>query len=174
MRILCATRQPYKQNHFRKHGFFQQFFFLKNNYSNDMFPFCQPKRAASIKNKNSLVSLREEISTSTFFELSNGCRNNAREILSQLRSAPTEKVYKNKSWKLDGVFSIICFCSTLSFLQQHMIFLKNNLFRSFQATNKTFWRKASFFSETKIDISPILATQCVISKYKQNAYAFFF
>ena len=92
-------------------------FFFEKQYSNDMFPFCQPERAASIKNKNSLVSLREEISTSTFFELSNGCRNNAREILSQLRSAPTEKVYKNKSWKLDGVFSIICFCSTLSFLQ---------------------------------------------------------
>ena len=92
-------------------------FFLKNNYSNDMFPFCQPKRAASIKNKNSLVSLREEISTSTFFELSNGCRNNAREILSQLRSAQTEKVHKNKSWKLDGVFSISCFCFTLPSLQ---------------------------------------------------------
>ena len=69
-----------------------------------MFPFCQPKRAASIKNKNSLVLLREEISTSTFFQLSNGCQNNAREILSQLRSAQTEKVHKNKSWKLDGVF----------------------------------------------------------------------
>ena len=56
-------------------------FFWKNNYSNNMFPFCQPKRAASIKNKNSLVSLREEISTSTIYQLSNGCRNNTTRLL---------------------------------------------------------------------------------------------